>query len=290
MTAMKTEFVPDLIPAFTEEWMNEPEAELIVFRGKDIFLCGENGSFQFPRTEDLKELEGKPALRIGTLRGVPCYAANADLPDEPENGKAAAVELRFAVGCLKDCEFAAVSRARELLHWRIQHRFCGRCGGILKESETDTAMVCPDCGERFYPQLAPAVIVGITNGSRILLAHNKKFRRDMHGLIAGFVEAGENIEQAIRREIREETGIEVDNIRYFASQCWPFPNSLMLGYTAEYVSGAAEPDGEELDELGWYQASAMPEIPGKGSIARRIIDDFIQKNSRTRSSEPCAEN
>ena len=165
---------------------------------------------------------------------------------------------------------------------------CNKCGKVIpkpdlkaiRDGEIEhTYFLCPDCGERYYPQLAPAVIVGITQGDRILLAHNRKFKQNMHGLIAGFVEAGENIEQAIRREIREETGIEVANIRYFASQCWPFPNSLMLGYTAEYVSGTASPDGTELDSLGWFQAASLPEIPKKGSIARRIIDDFVNKNN-----------
>lgn len=277
---MKMEFVPDLVPEFTKEWETMQDAELIVFRERNIFLRSGSGTFQFPHPNELKKLSGQPALRIGRLYGKPCYAANAGFTGAPENSGISETELRFAVGFMNENEFAALSRAKELLHWRGQHRFCGRCGKALEESRTDTAMVCPSCGERFYPQLAPAVIVGIIHGDRILLAHNRKFRQNMHGLIAGFVEAGENIEQAIRREIREETGIEVGNIRYFASQCWPFPNSLMLGYTAEYLSGTASPDGTELDSLGWYQADALPEIPGKGSIARRIIDDFIQKNSK----------
>ena len=280
---MNMDFLPDPVPEFTKEWETTPEAELIAFREREIFLGGSDGSFRFLHPGEMKELAGKPALKIGRLFGKPCYAANAEFAGNPENSNISGLELRFAVGYLDETAFSAVSRAKELLHWRSQHRFCGKCGALLKESQTDTAMICPDCGERYYPQLAPAVIVGITQGDRILLAHNRKFKQNMHGLIAGFVEAGENIEQAIRREIREETGIEVENIRYFASQCWPFPNSLMLGYTAEYVSGTASPDGAELDSLGWFQASSLPEIPKKGSIARRIIDDFVNKNNMRNS-------
>ena len=141
-------------------------------------------------------------------------------------------------------------------------------------------MVCPACGMRYYPQLAPAVITAVLREGRILLAHNRNFQPGMYGLIAGFVEAGESAEDAVAREIREETGIEVGNIRYFSSQCWPFPNSLMLGYYADYVSGEARPDGIELESLGWFSAGNMPQIPPPGSIARRLIEDYLARSGR----------
>jgi len=282
---MKTEFIPAPSPVFTAEWKNYPEAELIVFRGKELFLRVSRETSAFPKVAELTGLEVDQVLSIGERSGVPCFAVNLQPQAEIRAGHIQGIELRIAVGCLNESEFAAGCRAKELLHWRGQHRFCGKCGKPLAESEADAAMICPNCGERYYPQLAPAVIVGITRGDEILLAHNRKFLPRIHGLIAGFVEAGENIEQAIAREIREETGITVGNIRYFSSQCWPFPNSLMLGYTAEYVSGEAKPDGQELESLGWFRADALPPIPPKGSIARKMIDDFVHKHTNMRVSE-----
>ncbi len=247
---------------------------LILFCGQDIFLT-EQG---IPEQAQLKPLLScvKPDsfLLVGTLNGRPCRAA--ELHDK---GETAAMEgwipFRIATGRLTDGVFTAVCRAKELLHWRRQHKFCGRCGGLLSEPERDAALTCSRCGELYYPQLAPAVIVAvIRDGKEILLAHNRRFRENIYGLIAGFVEAGESAEQAIAREILEETGITVGNIRYFSSQCWPFPNSLMLGYFADYVSGEAKADGEELRDLGWFAPDALPQIPPPGSIARRMIDHF----------------
>ena len=139
------------------------------------------------------------------------------------------------------------------------------------------ALVCPDCGLRYYPQLAPAVIVAVTrnSGSELLLAHNRGFEPGVYSLIAGFVEAGESVEAAVRRELREECGIAVRDIRYLTSQVWPFPNSLMLAFAAEYASGAARPDGEELSDLGWFTAADHPRLPGAGSVARRVIETIF---------------
>lgn len=270
-------FIPDPAPAFTPEWKNNPNAELIVFCGRDMLLRPGHEQYSFPRTADLQNLNIS-ALSIGSRDGTPCYALDLDtLPETPANVQT--VPVRLAVGYLHNTAFAAGCRAKELLHWRRQHKFCGHCGEKLGESKNDVALVCPKCGERFYPQLAPAVIVAVTRGDEILLAHNRNFLPEIHGLIAGFVEAGENIEEAIAREIMEETGVTVGNIRYFSSQCWPFPNSLMLGFYADYVSGEAHPDGTELETLGWFHTDHLPKIPPVGSIARRIIEDFKANHS-----------
>ncbi len=278
-------FIPDPQPVYTEDWKKNPDAEMIVFCGREMLLRTRQDKFFFPRVAELDSLNLSTALSIGFRDGRPCFAV--DLPSVPDNLSAdmRKVEVRLAVGHLESDAFSAGSRARELLHWRRQHRFCGRCGKPLGESQNDIALVCPFCGERFYPQLAPAVIVAVTRGDEILLAHNRKFLPGIHGLIAGFVEAGENIEEAVHREILEETGVTVGNIRYLSSQCWPFPNSLMLGFTAEYVSGEAKPDGTELDTLGWFRADALPPIPPPGSIARKIIEEFKQKHANQSRGE-----
>jgi NAD+ diphosphatase len=160
------------------------------------------------------------------------------------------------------------------MFWRERRKFCGVCGTEMEDSPSDPARVCPSCGERFYPQIAPAVITAVLNNGKILLAHNKNFSGDIHSLIAGFVETGESLEQAVSREIMEETGIRVKNIRYYSSQPWPFPNSLMLGFIADYDSGELHPDGVELEKAGWFSPDDLPQLPDHGSIARRIIGDF----------------
>jgi NAD+ diphosphatase len=137
------------------------------------------------------------------------------------------------------------------------------------------ARFCPRCKRLFFPRMSPAVIVLVRKGDAMLLGHNVRFPGKRHSLLAGFVEIGETIEEAAAREIREEAGIEIKNLRYLKSQPWPFPDSLMLGFTAEWASGEARPDGEELDHLGWYTIDDLPEMPMKGSIARSIIDSFI---------------
>ena len=171
-------------------------------------------------------------------------------------------------------------RAKNLLPWLKQHRFCGSCRSELQPSATDSGLKCSECNTVYYPQISPAVIVGITRngGKELLLAHNRNFAGNMYSLIAGFVEAGESAEAAVRREVWEECGIRVKNLQYVTSQMWPFPNSLMLAFRAEYDSGTAVPDGEELSDLGWFDAANLPELPAPGSVARLVIDQII--NSR----------
>lgn len=266
-------FIPAAAPVRSGDWQATPEAKIILFHNNDLLL---RDGTALPHPEHLpEEQRSDAALHVGELDGCPCYAIEIrkELTPPP---CLTPLPFRTAACVLPEDTFTAVCRGKELLHWRRQHQFCGGCGAKLKEPETDAALVCPVCGEHYYPQLAPAVIVAITRGHEILLAHNRRFQSKIHGLIAGFVEAGESAEQAIRREIREETGIAVGKIRYFSSQCWPFPNSLMLGYFAEYLSGEAEADGEELETLGWFRADAMPEIPPHGSIARRMIDHWLE--------------
>ncbi len=139
---------------------------------------------------------------------------------------------------------------------------------------TITAAVCGSCGRIHFPRISPAIILLIRKGERALLAHNARFRPGFFGLIAGFVEAGETLEEAAVREAREEAGIEIGNLRYMKSQPWPFPDSLMVAFSAEWVSGEARPDGVEIGELRWCLPSELPEIPPKGSVARYLIEEF----------------
>jgi NAD+ diphosphatase len=172
----------------------------------------------------------------------------------------------------------AAFRAVQILEWNENHRFCGACGEATVRKTEEHARVCRKCGQVFYPRMSPAVIVAITKGNKLLLARNKNFPPGRYSVLAGFVEAGETLEECIKREIKEEAGIEVKNIRYFGSQSWPFPNSYMLAFTAEYDKGEIRLDDSELADAGWFGADEMPQIPGSISISRRLIDWFVENH------------
>lgn len=257
------------IPARTSEILSgedlPAEAFVFAFRGRDMLLAGE----RLPRLSDFSgPVRG---LLTGTLDGIPCLGIRFP---ETEGERWAVRSIRSVISGLDQDQVCAVCRTKELIFWRDRRKYCGACGTQLSDSDSDLARTCPQCGERYYPQIAPAVITAVLRDGKILLAHNRNFTQGVFSLIAGFVESGETLEQAVSREIMEETSLKVKNVRYYSSQPWPFPNSLMLGFVAEYDSGTAQPDGTELEETGWYPPEALPKLPEPGSIARRIIDDF----------------
>ena len=176
-------------------------------------------------------------------------------------------------------EMREASREVELDEWRRNNRFCGRCGAAMKPHDDpgERAMVCGECGYTAYPKISPAVIVLVTKGDKVLLQRNTHYKGVVWSLVAGFVDPGENLEDAVRREIREEASIEVRDIRYFGSQTWPFPSNIMIGFRAEYASGELKPDGEEVVESGWFDRDHLPEIPRPGSIARTMLDAWASE-------------
>ncbi|GHT85077.1 hypothetical protein FACS1894137_08910 [Spirochaetia bacterium] len=168
-------------------------------------------------------------------------------------------------------------RAYHIMQWRRESVYCGSCGSPNGDAPAGLARLCPVCGRQEFPRISPAVIVLVTNeNDEALLAHNANFADGIYSLIAGFVEAGENLESTIIREIREEVNIEVERIQYAASQPWPFPNSLMLGFTARYAGGTLKPDGAEILDAKWFPRDKLPKLPFKGSIARHIIDRWLR--------------
>ena len=170
--------------------------------------------------------------------------------------------------------YLKAGKCRELLYWDQNTRFCGVCGGPMK-MHTDISKRCEHCGKEVWPQVSPAVIVRITRGdNEILMARARNFRGDFYGLIAGFVETGETLEEAVCREVQEETGLQVTDIRYFGSQPWPYPCGLMVGFTARYAGGQIHVQREELKNVAWFHRDHLPKLPEKLSIARRLIDDW----------------
>ena len=186
-------------------------------------------------------------------------------------------DLRTMFATLSPDEIRAASFDREIEEWKSANRYCGKCGTPMHphENPSERAFVCPSCGYTAYPKICPAVIVLVSRGDKVLLQRNSHYKTANWSLVAGFVDPGENLEEAVRREIREESSIEVKDIRYIRSQTWPFPSNIMIGFRAEYASGELTPDGDEVLASNWFDRSALPKIPRKGSIARSMIDDWV---------------
>lgn len=171
--------------------------------------------------------------------------------------------------------FERAGGAWQYMNWWRNVRLCSFCGEELTASENDRGRRCPKCGRTFYAPQSPAIIVAVEREGKLLLAHNALAPAGRFSVIAGFVEPGETLEQTVAREVKEETGVDVHNIKYFGSQSWPFPCSLMLGFTAEWAGSEIKVDGVEIAEADWFAPDAMPQIPDAISISRRLIDNFI---------------
>ena len=180
------------------------------------------------------------------------------------------VRVRALVGA-ESPHAATACRALGMLNWRAAHRFCGACGGPLEEHPTEVARKCAACGRTEYPSLAPAVIVRVEKAGQILLAQHVQRIPDLWTCLAGYVELGESLEDCVRREVKEEAGIEVDDVRYVGSQHWPYPNQMMIGFRAQWKAGELKLQPEELSAARWFDPVDLPKIPPKGSMAWRLI-------------------
>jgi NAD+ diphosphatase len=188
--------------------------------------------------------------------------------------------LRGLYGRLDESFYALAGRAAQIVAWDRDHQYCGRCGTPTAPSRAERARQCPACGLTSFPRLSPAVITLIERSDAILLARGHHFPTGRYGIIAGFVEPGESLEEAVRREIREEVGLDVTDVRYFGSQPWPFPHAIMIGFTANAPTGDIRLDDQELSEAGWYTLDRLPQVPQKLSIARRLIDAWADRHGR----------
>jgi NAD+ diphosphatase len=250
-----------------------------LFQQSNLLVKKQEKAYTIPAFDDLVYLGYKfvDKLYIGSLDGHSCYAAGYPEDGLPPGGMEF-LGLRELYQKIDDIMLKAAFRAVQIVAWDETHRFCGACGGATIKKADEHAKVCLKCGRIFYPRLSPAVIVAVTKGDKLLLARNKNFPPGRYSVLAGFVEAGETLEECIKREIKEEVGIEVKNIQYFGSQSWPFPNSYMLAFTAEHESGEIRADDREIAEAGWFSADEMPGIPANLSISRRLINWFIEKH------------
>ena len=215
-------------------------------------------------------------LNVGTMEnGIACKAFSIEQPIAEMDGYHMC-GLRKSFYYLPRDFYLKAGKCHELLYWDKNTRFCGVCGAPMK-MHTDISKRCTSCGKEVWPQLATAIIVRIQRGDEILLVHAKNFATNFYGLVAGFVETGETLEEAVKREVMEETQLEITNLKYFASQPWPYPCGLMVGFTADYVSGDIRLQRSELSSGGWFRRDNLPTIPEKLSIARKLIDDWIKQ-------------
>jgi NAD+ diphosphatase len=251
------------------------------FQGPKLLFYQGADSVSIPCLVDFAEL-GLIALTqhyLGHLDRRDCYAV--ELAEGIALPPGMALEgLRQVYGRLDEALFWVATRAVQIVDWDRTHLFCGRCGTPLRTKRVERAKECPICGQLHFPRLAPAIIVLVERGRKLLLARSRHFLPGMYSVLAGFVEPGESLEEAVVREVKEEVGIDVKDIKYFGSQPWPFPHSLMIGFTAAYAGGEITLDDSEIEDAGWFTADHMPQIPGKISIARKLIDWFVEKQGK----------
>jgi NAD+ diphosphatase len=267
------------------------EAHWFVFHGDRLLV--ERGPLEQP-SDDLR-VRARPAwarlplqknhnwlgsaptrtLYLGRLGGVQCWAAELGTDASTPAGHAWE-GLRPLFSVLDDDHFALAGRALQLLQWDRDHRFCGRCGTPTQPKRDERVRVCPACKLSAYPRVAPAVMALVHRGNQVLLARSPHFPAGMYSALAGFVEPGESLEQCLAREVEEEVGVRISNSRYFASQPWPFPHSLMIAFVCEYAGGEIRPQAGEIEDAKWFEVLQLPKLPSKISIARRLIDAVCQ--------------
>jgi NAD+ diphosphatase len=258
--AIDSQMIPGYIPSVARV---EGAAMVFVVRNEQLLVRERDNGVEIPHADDLLAIGVTPAAYhfIGAIGSVSCYAVRS--PDPlPTTNSFQICGLRSLFGVLGDTLYHAAGRAMQILQWDDAH---------------ERARHCPRCSLISYPRISPAVIVAVTDAERILLARAKNFPLPFYSVLAGFVEIGETLEMCIHREVMEEVGIQVKNLKYFESQPWPFTSSLMVGFTAAYAGGAIKIDNNEIMDAAWFSVDALPALPGSLSIARRLIDDFIRQ-------------
>ena len=265
------------------EQFTKPAYQLIFTREKLLVRLGDAaglpaGDFSLSNWHVEDNPAPDSALELKTPSGSMSRAElYLEAPRPPEGFEF--IHLRTYAHSASAEAFSLAGRAYQLLYWDATHRYCGRCGAKLPGVNPEHSKTCTVCGLQVFPQIAPAIIIAVIRDGKLLLGHNARFPEGLYSLIAGFMEPGETIEQCARREVFEETGIQVGRIGYYGSQPWPFPHSLMIGLTGDYEKGEIRPDGEEITDARWFSPDTLPNLPGPGSISRKIIDWYIEEYS-----------
>ena len=266
---------PDLFTALVTPPADRTGPALwFAFQGAQILVLRDEQSASLPRAADLRDLGMRPkrSQYLGVLGEQHCFACELEEGSAPPDGMQWS-GLRALFGAVDDSLFAIAGRAFQIVDWDRSHQFCGRCGTPTQVKSNERARECPSCKQVHYPRIAPAIMALVRRGRELLLARSPHFAPGMFSALAGFVEPGETLEQTLVREVREEVGIEVANLRYFASQPWPFPHSLMIAFNADYAGGEITPEPGEIEAADWFTLDRLPQaLPSKISISRRLID------------------
>jgi len=265
---------PEFLHAFPPATPAPGPALWLAFHKSDLLLrAGSPGKLPEGSSASVEALGLRGLLYLGTLGGIPCIAADFDPDLEIPNGWSA-VGVRSLFGQLSEAEYALAGYALQMLYWRRTSGFCPVCGCRTQAREGDWGRLCPDCGHVSYPHVTPATLILVADGPRLLLAHKPGWG-PRYSILAGFVEPGESLEECVRREVREESQLEITGLAYAGSQPWPYPHQLMIGFTAEYAGGEILVDGEELDHADWFTVDTLPELPSAVSLSRQMIDRWI---------------
>lgn len=255
----------------------------IIFHQDNLLLQQGDSIFQLPQLSsyEAQSLNIQQSLYLGQYANTPCFTATLDTLSEPILPNLLFQPIRQAYETLnQETLFALVSRAKQLLHWDISSQFCGHCGQKTQTSDKERAKVCPQCHTLIYPQISPVMLALIWRHNEILLARSPNFLPGIYSILAGFVEPGETVEQAVTREVYEEVRITIKNMRYVSSQPWPFVSNLMLGFTAEYDQGEILIDPTEIEDAQWFSIDKLPPLPRTMSLSRKMIDAHIKWRRR----------
>lgn len=256
--------------AFDDDYLNEDDSYYLIFNDKRELFLTEDKKIPLVNGDYLSNFKVNFILYIGRYKNHDCFVVNVD-------GEDSFYHLHHVYEIDKDT-YQIATRGILVNDWYMLNQYCGKCGAKTRLKENSMALICPKCGTTFHGKIQPAVIIAIHKDDRLLMARHNYDTRVRYALIAGFVEMGESIEEAVRREVKEEVGIDVKNIRYMGSQSWPFPNSLMCAFKAEYDSGEIQVDGEEILKAKWFTRDEIEDIGSDISIYSLLIEDFVKNN------------
>lgn len=265
-------------PAVKPLHREEAEDFWFLFRDNQLMVLKDEEKVLVPRKKDIEKLNISiyNIQYMGIYSHCNCHCG--EIVDDVNEANVEFIDLRTLSKLADKNVYTLGSKANLLLNWLKANQHCGICGGEMyqKDSQSERAMVCTNCGNTTWPRTSPAIIVAVTKGDKLLLAHNRYFPEGKYSVIAGFVEYAETFEECVKREVYEEVGIKVKNIKYFGSQPWPYPNSMMVGFTAEYLEGDIKVDGEEIVHANWFTKEEVAEMYSESiSIGSELMDWFI---------------
>ncbi len=259
------------------DWKSR-ESFAFIFKGHRLLVKNSGKTLRIPTGEEVRQsqLPHSRPLYLGEIGGRACFCAQARADVEPA-GNSGFHGVRRLFGTLDETFFKMAALGLQVNNWDQISGYCGNCGARLDLTDNERAKECGACGRIEFPRISPAVIMSVVRDNKILLARSTRIKFSFHSVLAGYVEVGENLEECVQREVFEEVGLGVKNIRYFGSQSWAFSNSLMIAFTAEHDSGEIKVDNNEIREAGWFSCDDLPPLPGWGSIARRLVDSFVER-------------